>query len=368
MLKKYFQVWWLQALYIFIAAGFVSLLYLYFVKNEVSFSQIMLADAVSLLLVTIYITFRGKMHSRHTMTIGFFLVSLCLLVLLLPLAVEYKLYIFFILAGFAAIMFFTPYNILYFRGIKEDHHMQSMTFYWAVMIITAVVSPFVAAYIWTNSGLTPFISVAVIISLIAIYLTKYLPKQTYTYSIKHGWNFLKGFRLITMLDGALHRATGVVVVLYSLQYITNEFDFGKFLSLMALAALVIAFPMAKLSDKWHKRTVFIWSTSLLAALIVFSFYFVDNFLWFFILAMMLRGLMVLNEPLRSNIILDKEKEKAIVWISREIFLHLGRAILVFILAGMLYLGYHKETFILMGALHLLFPLLVYKEKVYATPN
>ena len=145
-------------------------------------------------------------------------------------------------------------------------------------------------------------------------------------------------------------------------------DFGKFLSVMSLVALFFAFRLAKKSDKKQNRTMFIWPLSIATGLVAMCFYFVTTFPVFLILALLLKALTILVEPIRSNIILDKTEKKPIDWISREVFLNIGRMFLVGVVALMLFFKLDKEIFIFLGLVHILFPFVVYYKKVYATSN
>lgn len=363
LLKKYFKIWWLQAVYIFIGGCF-SLLYIYFIKNRISIFYILIGELCAFGLIVIYLIFRRVIYSRRTIIAGLILEIISILILLLPFKPFYLVIPYFILSWLAAILFFTPYNILYFEKTQKEKHLQEITFYWAISIVIGVFAPLVAAYIWHIVGLTLFIIIYVFFTVISLLLLNYVPAETYRYNIKEGLTYLKGLRTINMIDGALQRTNGIIILIFSLQYINNELDFGKFLSIIGLVALFVAFPMAKLSDKKQRRTIFIWPISIAAGLIVMSFYFVNFFWQFFVLALILKGLLVLSEPIRSNIVLDKKEKRAITWISREIYLNIGRLILMAVLVMMLYFGWYKETFIVMGALHLLFPVVVYFKKVY----
>lgn len=363
-LRSKFKIWWLQAVYSLVSGGF-SLLYIYFVKQQISFFYILMAEFCGLVIIVIYLVCGKILHSRYTIMAGYLLLALSALVMLLPFKALYLVFFYFILSWLAAIIFFTPYNILYFQKIQKGEHLQDITFYWAVGIVVGIFAPLLAAYVWQMTNLSVFLTIYTLFIIFSLFLLNYIPAEVYRYKIKEGLTYLKGLRTINMIDGALHRTNGIIILIFSLQYINNELDFGKFLSITGLVALFVAFPMAKLSDQKQKRTIFIWPISVATGLVVMSFYFVNSFWQFFVLALILKGLLVLSEPIRSNIVLDKKEKRAITWISREIYLNIGRVLLVAVLVVMLYFGWFKETFIVMGALHLLFPVVVYFKKVYA---
>lgn len=365
---KNFKIWWLASVYIFLSSGFLTTLYIFFVKRNVTFSQIFFSEFLGAFAVTILILLIKRWHIKKTMVVGFCLVWLALLSLLLPLPANQIIYLYVFLSYPGTILFFIPYNILYFKGGKQDANLQNTTFYWAVGIIAGILGPLFGTFVLHNFAFGWFIAVALLILSLVIFLTKYLPSETYTVDFSTLIRTIRGYRSINLLDGALHKAHLITITILSLKFISNELDFGKFLSLISLVALFFAFKAAKISDQKRKRLIFIWPLSVAAALITFSLYYVTNFLIFLILAIILKAVLVMVEPIRSNVLLDKtDKNNPLIWISREFFLNFGRSILWLLAFFLLYFNQSQLLFIFLAFLHLLYPLLIYYKKIYATP-
>ncbi len=368
MLKKHFRIWWIQGLNTFFHHGFAVLLYLYFVKESISFAELILAKAVSVLVVIIYLLFRGYFHSRKSIVTSFLLLAASMLLFFTSIDVHIILYIYFVVDFLGTIIFYTPYNILFFKDANKDKHLQEMTWYWGVSIVTAVVGPIVGAYIFAGFGLNVFLIVSLLIVAFALYLTRFIKSEEYRYTLKQSLQYLKGLRTVNLIDGALHKVKFVIIPVFSLKYIQTETDYGLFLSLISLVALFFAFEMAKFSDKRKKRTIFIWPLSIAAGIVTGLFYFVNTFFWFMVLAVILQALTVLVEPIRSNIIQDKKEKKPITWISREVYLNIGRVILLVFVALLLFYDLEKYVFVLLGLLHISFPVVLHLKKVYAAAH
>ncbi len=365
ILKTKFQIWWLQVIYMIVNAGFISILYVYFVKNELNFGHIIIAEALGYLFAVILIALKREFRSRRDIMIGYTLVLCGLLTLLLPFAPYYLLIPYMVLKVSGAIMFFTPYNILFFEHTDSNKKLRKMTIYWAIGTVVGIVAPISGGYIFVTLGLSWFIVFAVVILFIALYLVQYVKQKVYKYTLKKILKYIKGLRTITMLDGALINSSQLLITLFLLNFIKDEFDFGKILSVIALISVVFSFKLASVSDKFKKRVEFIWPLSLLSAAVMFAFYFVLDLKTAIILILLFKFLSTLFNPIRSNILLDKIKNSPTAWISREIYLNIGRFVGLSFLALVVYNGYLRESFVFVGLLYILIPVLLYTKKIYA---
>jgi len=364
-LEKHFRVYWLQAILVFAHAGFGILLYIVFFGEHVSLFQLLLAEFAASTAVMIYLIFRRVFFSRFDMRLGFVLYGLGLTLFFLPFSAP-LFFAYIIFRSVGIMTFYTPYNILYFNQTQKGKSLQDMTWYWGVGIVAGVVAPLLGGFMLNQFPFGVFLSVAIAILFVGFLFVGKAKEEVYSYTIKEGLTHLKSLRTIVTLDGALHKVMMVVIPVYGLLYLTNEVDYSVFLSLVAVIALLFSFRMAKLSDKLKKRRVFIWPLSIATGIVTGLFFFVDSFWTFLILALLLKALSVMVEPIRSNIIQDKKKKSHLNWISREIYLNIGRAMLLGIVTLMIYFGLQQEIFILLALLHIIFPILVSIKKIYGT--
>ena len=177
-LKKNFKIWWLQGLLALATFGFTSVLFIYFVKRDVSFFQIFLAEFFSYCLIVAYLLFRRTLFSRATIMAGYLLIVVAMLILLLPFSAPALLFPYTITYGLGVIMFFAPYNILYFKNIKRGN-LEHITKYWAIGIVAGLFAPLIGSFVLAKFPLWIFISCAVFILLSAAYLTRFVGRQKY---------------------------------------------------------------------------------------------------------------------------------------------------------------------------------------------
>ncbi len=365
LIKKNFKVWWLQATYMVIWGGFISILYYHFVKNDISFFYIILIEAVASLLIALYLYFRGKFNSPNSILNSFILAVLAALLLLVPVKLAYIFIPYIIIRYFSAIIFFTVYNILDFRDISEKKYLQNMTFYWGVGAVISLIAPIIGGYIYETWALVGMVLGISLLMLIGIYLTKFLPKEEYKYTKKEIFKCFPGLRTINIIDGGLHRINFVVIYIFSLNYITGGLDYGLFISLSALVGLMVAWPMAKISDRKNKRTIFIWPISIITAIVIGFFYFVNSFYWFLIFALLLKMMTTISDPIRSNVTQDKAPRTPLTWIGREMYLNTGRFFTLLVVAILLYFNMTSWVYVFFACLTLSFLVVVYLKKTYA---
>lgn len=364
-IKRNFKIWWTLSVNSFISS-FLIFLYVYFVGAHIPFYTILFAAAMANVAVVLFFCLKRKHETIAMMRSGFILIGFSTLILLLPLPPSMLLLPYTVLSGLGFILFWVSYNIAYFstRGIGGNY--QQMTAYWAVAIIAGVIAPLMGSRIFTYLGLVPFVGTVLIMLVFIFFLVKFIPSITCSYTFPNLRDDLQGLRRLMLVDGAIHKVHSALIPLFSLLYIKREVDFGTFLSLMSLLGLIITFKIAKISDRLKKRTIFIWPLSIAAGLSVVLMYYVHSFWPFFFLALIHAALSVLNDPLRSTIILDLGKTEPLSWISREVYLNIGRGILLAVIGVLLYYGFTRAIYLVMGSLYFAFPILLYTKKIYAT--
>ncbi|MFA6427434.1 MAG: hypothetical protein WCW16_03245 [Candidatus Magasanikbacteria bacterium] len=364
IVKKHFRPYWLQIISSTISSGFASILYLSFSRQHATLFILLSAELVSCSSILTYLIIRRSSYIRRDIMMGFFLIAIAMLVLLVfPFSLP-LMYIYYALSGVGAICFFVAYNILFFSDAQQHRHLRDMTFYWSIFVIIGAVAPILAAYLLHTTNLSVYLLSACAILLGGAWLASCVSRDRYIYTKSELFHHLKGLRTITAIDGALHKVVYIVISLWGLKYITTEMDYGKFLSVVGVVAILVGFRMATVSDKLQKRAIFIWPLSIAAGITTILFFFVDSFVGFLVLALILKAFTVLVEPIRSNIIQDKREKAPINWISREIFLNLGRTSLIAVIVGILYFHVDRGIFIVLGLLHISFPFMVHFKKIY----
>ncbi len=336
-----------------------------FYHQHIALSDIFFADAIACAANAMFIVMRKSIHTRRDIRIGFGLMTIGLfLVAFLP-HTRTLLYAFYILQVLGAITFYIPVNILYFKGVAEDARMRGMTLYWIVGIATGVAAPLVGALLYAHTSMMVFLIVPLLLTLCGVWMAQYVPEDIISYSRGDVFNYLKGLRVINALDGALHRVSGDAGF-FVLMFASTVASYSSYLSCVSLVMAAVAWIVATKSDKTNNRMKYLWPTALLAGAATMGLSLAHSFITFLILSVVARASLVIAEPLRSNVTQDSAVAHAHIWISREFYINIGRTLLQIIAGILLVIGSPTAALILFGALHIAFPFLVHRKKIYKT--
>jgi MFS family permease len=239
-----------------------------------------------------------------------------------------------------------------------------MTSYWSIGLLVGIIAPLLGGFIFSHFGLPFFMLAAVVLLCCTFILTSFVKKNVYLYGVKEIFTHIRSFRIIVMIDGALTTASNILLTLYLLTFVRGAFDFGLLLSFIALVSVSFSFLLAKISDRYKKRLEFIWPLSTFSGFIMILFYFSHSFWSAVVLVILFKFVSTILNPIQSNIVFDRPKTTAITWISRELFLNIGRVVFLLLLAFLAFFGFLKESFIVLGLLFIVFPFIVYKKGVY----
>lgn len=358
-----FKLWWLQAILMIAEIGFASLLALLFFRESVPLYHLFFAQAAGALFVTIYLIMRRVFFSRGDIRLGFLLSMVGFSFLFLPFSIGVY-YVYMIFSYVSIMTFFTPYNILFFERTPKERRLRDMTMYFAIFVVVGIVAPIMGAELFERLGLKPFLAIAIMCYGLGFLLAGFVKKERYPFSFQELFSCLKRVRTITTLDGMIGKIFAVIP-LYALLYITSARDFGAFLSVMSLVALFFSFRIAKQSDASQNRVQFLYPLSIIMGCLVMLLGFTNSFWPFFLITLFVKGLDVILAPIRSNIMQDAVPHAPVNWVAREVFLNIGRAAVMGFVGCSFLFGLERISFFLLGILPILFPLLVFRKKVYA---
>lgn len=364
---KTFKVWWLQVITLMVNFGFAGLMYVHFFKEDIHIAELFLAECIFHIFLFFIILLKGTFSTRFDIRLGYVVGLLAFSLLFLPFS-RPLMYAYFVLRGIAGIIFYIPYNILYFGAVKKEERVQSITFYWLIGLSVSVIAPLVGGALIQWFGFPVFIIGALTFLGIGIGLTRYVPSVTHAYSVKDVLKHISRVRLIALVDGALHKVIGITTPVFALYYLQTEWAYGRLLAVFGLISGLVSFLLARHLDKTNHRMRYLWPLTLSMVIITGAFYFIESFSGFLLCIVLLQVVTVMTEPLRGNVLQDVFPPSPLVWISRELYLTIGRMILFGLAALFLFIGLKKELFLLFASLNLLFPLLLVYKKIYASTH
>jgi len=234
-----------------------SLFEVYFYNTGMTIEEIYLADAfwfvAALAMVPLFRGFRA----RSFMLAGIVMATVSVSVLYLFsggwTAVAFRL-----LLGMTHLLFWAPFNIMFYEFRKENHAMLGAVYY-SVGPVVSLITPAFAGILAAALGfqalyLLAMASFAITFAAAALFVED----RKYEYDFDSSLKSIIGLRSLIFMEGfgaAVIVSVSLPVML--LLYVSKPEEFGIFTSLVTAFAVVAAFITAKLSDKVKKRRSFL---------------------------------------------------------------------------------------------------------------
>jgi hypothetical protein len=316
----------LQGFYAFLAAMHWTLAFFFLVRErEFSITQVLLVAFIVYLAGAILILVLPAIEARWALRIGFLLRILVI--------VPYWLFPQFpaILAasalfGFALVLFWVPYNLIFFEHRARTTNAGVSAVYAAVQPALDVVAALLAGYLVMRWGFPALFASAFFIGVIAWPATFRLrPRAAIPMDLWGRMARLRRLRTLIVMDGVAQGVVWPAVPIVTLTVIAGAFAYAGFFAALAVAGAVGAIIMGRISDKRAKRFAFIWPVAfVLAAANAFSIFAVASVaVWG-----VLRGLAtmsgILLDPFRNAVLLDNASTVEDLFIAREFLLNMGR--------------------------------------------
>ncbi len=351
----------------FIAADTIawSLGYLYFYKQGISFEWLLIFSLI--IFGSIYLTVMNsnKFNTRKLFMFSFSVRILVLLVLSFYFS-KLLFYIIALLQGISVFSYWIAFNNLYFRIPSSRNRAFMTAIYILIFPLLGLILPTIAGSIAAKYGYNILFLLGAVIMFIPLVLSFYMPSieikfNAHSSAVRH-----KKLKLILFLQG-IYESVAFSIPIFVLAFIQSELSLGLFLSYLSLAGIIGSLIIAKLSDKYQSRKLFIYPlTIVLAILILLLSFNLNNFYIFSLLVGVLSTIGVLVAPFFITIVFDNYKNVTEAVIAREAFLSLGRFFgTLMILANFVLFRNPSYAFIVIGLLTLLYPYLVWKHRIYA---
>lgn len=331
----------------------------YFKEQGFSLAWIILMYAIYASLGMTFVVFFRRFSIRAYLITGFvtFSLGLASLAFLPP---NISLYTYAFLIGLNLILFWLPVNYLFFlKSSKETNAVDSSLYMIAPGVIAMVLPLFGAAFANSFGYTWLFSLVALLYLLPIIFVYKKIPEEKIsTLPFLEGVRHFKGLKTITILEGALHHFSGIVIAVYALLFLKTSLEVGYFLSYLGLLGFVIGMLLSRYSDKNQKRKVFIFVLFCLMSLSIFLLPLSKENIYWFITVGIFSAIYTISLPLRLAVSLDVRVADMSFWRTREFFLNLGRTVTLLLTVFLFTLQQYFLVFALFGCIALAYPFLV----------
>ncbi|MEW6722721.1 MAG: MFS transporter [Candidatus Micrarchaeota archaeon] len=234
-------------------------------------------------------------------------------------------YAFRFLAGLTNILFWMPFNVLFYEHRKENN-AQLGALYYSLGPVLSLALPTVAGVIAGSAGFPAlYLLSALLFALTLIAAFFFLEDREYSYDIISALRSISGLKSILFLEGfSAMVIVSLTLEIFLLAFITTPVEYGSFISLVTVFSVAAAAITAKLSDKAMERRRFILPTVAAFALSsVFASVAGDVFT-FFIAFGLINLFSRIFFPLPLALSVDNSKSLPDVMAGREMMLNGGR--------------------------------------------
>jgi hypothetical protein len=338
-----------------------TLFEVYFFNMGMSLPEIYLADAfwfvAGLVLLPLFKGFRTKPF----MLFGCVL-SLLSVIVLYAYPEPGAAYIYRLILGTTHFFFWLPFNTIYYEFRKENNASLSAIYY-SVSPVLALILPAIAGTIAGNIGFSELYEVAMATYVLALILFALLLKDTkFEYDFSTSMKSISGLRSVIFLEGfSVMVITSLTLPIMILLFLDGPVEVGWFLSLATIFSIAASFLISDVSDKLHRRSVFLLSSALGFGLSVASAAFAPDLTLFFLAFGMVNFFARIFSPISLALAVDNTKRVADTMVGREFMLNMGR--LAGALAGyVLFVMFSIEAVLLFQGLAFLLYLPLFESK------
>lgn len=301
-----------------------TLFEVYFFNMGLSLPEIYLADifwfVAGLILLPLFKGFRTKP----------FMLAGCALALLSVLALLLypepgSAYIYRFILGTTHFFFWLPFNTIYYEYRKENNASLSAIYY-SVSPVLALILPALAGIIAGNLGYAELYQLAIATYALAFILALFwLKDRKYEYDFRTSMESVSGLKSIIFLEGfSVMVIVSLTLPIMILLFIDEPIEVGWFLSLATVFSIAASFLVSDVSDKLHKRRVFLLLSALGFGLSVAATVFAPDLTFFFIAFGMVNFFARIFSPISFALAVDNSKSLADTMVAREFMLNLGR--------------------------------------------
>ena len=345
-----------------------TLLMLWFFRNGVSYVEMLTYFMVQFgLVVVLLFALEGRTFSSRfalwfgvaTSGIGVWIASM--------MTHTYQIYITAFFFALNIVFFWIIYNTLHFTySSKEETGFKSGIYFLLSPILSAVLAP-AAGLVVEKIGFHFLFASAVAIYLIPIAITFLIPCFEFTFHTIRAVRNLE-HPILVFFQGYFGMITSNVIPIFTLFFIKSPVRLGGFFGYLAIFTAIAALTNSKISDRIKKRAAFFYVFVTLNVLSYIPLVFSRSFAHWQLFAGISSLMYGLANPFNLTLTLDYAKQNTVdTMVSREVFLNLGRAMMVVVALCIFYFTQSLFSALIYSSLIvLLYPLIAYSQKVYRT--
>ena len=235
-----------------------------------------------------------------------------------------QLYFASMLSGFALYFFFVFYNIVHFEETPKEKRGHSSALMFNLPTLISVVAPFLAGYILTLKQNLFWILTGVFFSL-AFYFAGKQQNFDLKYDLRRGLKEIKATRWLIFIEGVWEALPFGIIPIFTLYFIKTPLEYGAYLTYLSLIGIIANQLLGGLTDKFQKRSVFLYPISI--AMIAYTFFFPSAtkniYLWAFATGS-ISFLLPAFWNISTALVVDSHPNLKVAIPARELMLAIGR--------------------------------------------
>lgn len=304
----------------FLAGGLFEV---YFFSLGIGIEEIYLANALWFMAGILLIPLARKMDAKKFMILGSIVSLLCIFILIFP--AEKSAIIFRLLYGLHIVLFWVPFNILYYEYSNKNHAFMG-SLYFSVGPFVSLILPAVSGSLAEFFGFTSLFIVAMASFAITIILTLlFAPERKFEYQTMKAIETVSGLKKLLFIEGFSTTAImSITLPIMVLSYLNTPMEVGWFLSFVTVFSVIASFVLSGISDKKQSRRIFLMISAAGMGIGCIATGLAADLFGFFIGFGMVKFFMAIFGPLALALVVDNSRSLVESMAGRELMLNIGR--------------------------------------------
>lgn len=234
----------------------------------------------------------------------------------------------------------------------------------SIIPLVNIVTPVIAGAIADRYGFFWLLLIGFLLMLIPIYLARGMGEKRMLIDLFRAEHNNKHIREIMFLEGFADAAGWMIPAFVTLQFISNNFEYGSFFSYLALVGAVSGILLGRRSDRTGERGKYIVPVMLINGIGMIIAGFANSFLLWVVGLSIYKFFVQIEWPFTWAMITDSAKGIGDAMIAREFWLNSGRVSLVALTSiWVFYSGELQFGLVIGGLAFLVFPVFMKIKKL-----
>ena len=296
-----------------------------FLKSHFSFAEISLQSAVNYSAPILLLPFIRIFRPR-VMMLTAFAIAIVRVLLAIHIHTLWDLHLNAFLAGIYLVLFWVPYEILYFKKQDVSTHGKSSAWYFGMMSTMGIIAPLVAGLVADHFGYPMLFFVSALCMLMPIALAWNLPDVRIAETLSASLRHLRRVSSLLIFDGFFLSIPTCLIALSLLSFTHSASQFGTIASLVSVVATLVSLGVADLSDRKQNRGMIIYPLTILSSLLLIILGLQKTLPSFVAILMIFTSLRTILQPVMNALPMDLCTDHTKLYIGRQFYISVGRVI------------------------------------------